>query len=82
MQCKQGFSLSAIVIVDVLTGKSGLVAQRFASSVSSVGIASHFVLASEWIHGDLGKHMDASICWLFMCVYTCVCMIQCNTIHV
>lgn len=36
-------------------GKSGIVANRFASSLSSIGTASHFVHASEWSHGDLGK---------------------------
>ena len=36
------------------TGKSGLVGERFASSLSSVGIISHYVHACEWVHGDLG----------------------------
>ena len=35
-------------------GKSGLVAQRFASSLTSVGIPATFVHAAEWGHGDLG----------------------------
>ena len=37
------------------TGKSGLVAQRFAGSLSSVGILANLVNAAEWIHGDLGN---------------------------
>ena len=37
------------------TGKSGLVAQRFAGTLSSVGILANFVNAAEWIHGDLGN---------------------------
>ena len=37
-----------------LVGKSGLVGERFASSLSSVGIISHYVHACEWVHGDLG----------------------------
>lgn len=39
----------------IYTGKSGLVAQRFAGSLSSVGILANFVNAAEWIHGDLGN---------------------------
>ena len=39
----------------LLVGKSGLVGERFASSLSSVGIISHYVHACEWVHGDLGK---------------------------
>ena len=35
-------------------GKSAAVAARFAGSLSSVGIHSHFVNAAEWMHGDLG----------------------------
>lgn len=36
-------------------GKSGAVAARLSASLSSIGIGSEFVHASEWIHGDLGK---------------------------
>jgi len=39
----------------IYTGKSGLVAQRFAGTLSSVGILANFVNAAEWIHGDLGN---------------------------
>ena len=35
-------------------GKSGVVGTRFAASLSSIGIPSHFVHATEWAHGDLG----------------------------
>ena len=36
-------------------GKSGLVAARMASSLSSIGLASHWVHGSEWAHGELGS---------------------------
>jgi len=36
-------------------GKSGIVGQRVASSLSSIGIVSCFVHTSEWMHGELGK---------------------------
>ncbi|CAI8049637.1 Arabinose 5-phosphate isomerase KpsF [Geodia barretti] len=36
-------------------GKSGAVSSRFAGSLSSLGLPSHFVSAAEWTHGDLGK---------------------------
>ncbi|KAL1524401.1 hypothetical protein AB1Y20_019296 [Prymnesium parvum] len=36
-------------------GKSGLVAARMASSLSSIGLASHWIHASEWAHGELGS---------------------------
>ncbi|XP_046855814.1 uncharacterized protein LOC124448907 isoform X2 [Xenia sp. Carnegie-2017] len=36
-------------------GKSGIVAHRMASSLASTGTPSHFIHASEWIHGDLGN---------------------------
>lgn len=35
-------------------GKSGYVARRMAASLASVGIPSHFVHGTEWVHGDLG----------------------------
>ena len=35
-------------------GKSGVVAQRLAASLSSVGVAASFVHGAEWGHGDLG----------------------------
>ena len=35
-------------------GKSGLAAARMASSLTSVGLASHFVHGAEWAHGELG----------------------------
>ena len=37
------------------SGKSGVIGDRFAASLSSIGIASHYVHATEWAHGDLGK---------------------------
>jgi arabinose-5-phosphate isomerase len=35
-------------------GKSGLAAARMASSLTSIGLASHWVHGSEWAHGELG----------------------------
>ena len=35
-------------------GKSGYVARRMAASLASVGVPSHFVHGTEWVHGDLG----------------------------
>jgi len=44
--------LVEILVFD--TGKSGVVAQRLAASLSSVGVAASFVHGAEWGHGDLG----------------------------
>ena len=44
-----------LTLCALCTGKSGQVAQRFSSSLSSVGISSQYVHAAEWVHGDLGK---------------------------
>ncbi|XP_064406924.1 uncharacterized protein LOC135351765 isoform X2 [Halichondria panicea] len=35
-------------------GKSGHVGRRFASSLGSIGLASHFIHATDFVHGDLG----------------------------
>ena len=35
-------------------GKSGHAAARMASSLSSIGLASHWVHGAEWAHGELG----------------------------
>ena len=35
-------------------GKSGYVARRCAASLASIGVPSHFVHGTEWVHGDLG----------------------------
>lgn len=35
-------------------GKSGHVGRRFASSLRSIGLASHFIHAADFVHGDLG----------------------------
>ena len=35
-------------------GKSGQAAQRMASSLTSIGLAAHFVHGSEWAHGEMG----------------------------
>ena len=37
-----------------IVGKSGMVAERLAASLSSIGVHSAFVHAAEWLHGDLG----------------------------
>ncbi|KAL4176915.1 hypothetical protein KRP22_001852 [Phytophthora ramorum] len=44
-------------------GKSGAVAQRLASTLSSISISSQWVHGGEWIHGELGglKHGDMVI---------------------
>eukprot|EP00111_Clytia_hemisphaerica_P017200 TCONS_00050905-protein len=42
-------------------GKSGVVGTRFAASLSSIGVPSQFVHATEWAHGDLGKVSDNDI---------------------
>lgn len=43
-------------------GKSGIVAQRMASSLSSTGTPAHFVTASEWSHGDYGRaHINTNV---------------------
>jgi len=47
--------IKKLIICTLYTGKSGLVAQRFAGTLSSVGILANFVNAAEWIHGDLGN---------------------------
>ena len=36
-------------------GKSGIMAQRMAASLSSIGYGAEFVNGSDWIHGDIGK---------------------------
>lgn len=42
-------------------GKSGLAAARFASSLTSVGLASQWVHGAEWAHGDLGAVGDGDV---------------------
>ena len=46
------------------TGKSGVVASRFAASLSSVGIPAHYVHATEWLHGDLGEGSSGIYKWV------------------
>ena len=45
-------------------GKSGVVASRFAASLSSVGIPAHYVHATEWLHGDLGEWSSGIYKWV------------------
>lgn len=35
-------------------GKSGIVGQRMASSLTSIGISSQFIPSVEWSHGEFG----------------------------
>ena len=55
--CARTVHLCVVHLVEILffyTGKSGVVAQRLAASLSSVGVAAGFVHGAEWGHGDLG----------------------------
>lgn len=47
-------SASGGAVVCTGMGKSGVVAQRLAASLKSVGVRAHFVHGSEWGHGDVG----------------------------
>jgi arabinose-5-phosphate isomerase len=42
-------------------GKSGFVARRCAASLASVGVASHFVHGTEWVHGDFGVALPGDL---------------------
>jgi arabinose-5-phosphate isomerase len=45
-------------------GKSGLIGQKIAATLSSLGVAAHFVHPAEAAHGDLGRFrpQDVAIC--------------------
>jgi arabinose-5-phosphate isomerase len=45
-------------------GKSGIIGQKIAATLSSLGVASHFVHPAEAAHGDLGRFRanDVAIC--------------------
>lgn len=45
-------------------GKSGLIGQKIAATMASLGIPSHFVHPTEAVHGDLGRFrkQDVAIC--------------------
>ncbi|MBY0312794.1 MAG: KpsF/GutQ family sugar-phosphate isomerase [Phycisphaerales bacterium] len=43
-------------------GKSGKIGEKIAATLSSLGIASHFVHPAEAAHGDLGRFRAADIC--------------------
>jgi arabinose-5-phosphate isomerase len=43
-------------------GKSGLIGQKIAATLSSVGITSHYVHPAEAAHGDLGRFRSADVC--------------------
>ena len=42
-------------------GKSGIIAQRMAASLSSINYSSEYINGIEWIHGDIGKLSDNDI---------------------
>jgi arabinose-5-phosphate isomerase len=43
-------------------GKSGLIGQKIAATLSSLAITSHFVHPAEAVHGDLGRFRPADLC--------------------
>lgn len=43
-------------------GKSGIVGQKMAATLASLGIASHFVHPAEAAHGDLGRFRSQDVC--------------------
>ena len=43
-----------IQIIATFLGKSGIVAERMSTSLSSTGTPAHYVHGAEWTHGDLG----------------------------
>ncbi|RQM23045.1 hypothetical protein B5M09_008046 [Aphanomyces astaci] len=46
-------------------GKSGIVAKRFASTLSSLSIPSQWIHGSEWTHGELGNLLPGDVVVLF-----------------
>ncbi|ETV96616.1 hypothetical protein, variant [Aphanomyces invadans] len=46
-------------------GKSGIVAKRFASTLSSLSIPSQWIHGSEWTHGELGNLLPGDVIVLF-----------------
>ena len=49
------FYLQSCNIIGFLSGKSGIVAERMSTSLSSTGTPAHYVHGAEWTHGDLGR---------------------------
>lgn len=43
-------------------GKSGLIGQKIAATLTSLGVTSHFVHPTEAAHGDLGAFRKADLC--------------------
>lgn len=43
-------------------GKSGLIGQKIAATLSSLAITSHFVHPAEAAHGDLGRFRSSDVC--------------------
>jgi len=43
-------------------GKSGVIGQKIAATLTSLGITSHFVHPSEAAHGDLGRFRPSDLC--------------------
>jgi len=46
-------------------GKSGIIAERMSTSLSSTGVPAHYVHGAEWTHGDLGKGRRDDVCVFF-----------------
>ena len=57
-KCKGHILISGI-------GKSAIVASRMAASLASTGTPAHFVHATEWSHGDLGKICPSDVVVFF-----------------
>lgn len=45
-------------------GKSGVIGQKIAATLASLGIPAHFVHPAEAAHGDLGRFRPADVCLL------------------
>lgn len=43
-------------------GKSGLIGSKIAATLTSLGIASHYVHPAEAVHGDLGRFRSCDLC--------------------
>lgn len=50
-------------VVTTGMGKSGLIAQKISSTLSSIGLPSHFLHPAEAVHGDLGRIRRGDVVW-------------------
>jgi arabinose-5-phosphate isomerase len=57
--------LSAQMIIATGVGKSGFVAQKFAASLTSLGVPARFMHSTDALHGDLGAVSAGSLVVLF-----------------